>query len=260
MFGKDCALIGVIHLPPLPGAAGYGGSMSSIVSKAIAEGVIYKETGFDALIVENTHDAPYLKGHVQPETTASMTVVATALKKELPMPIGVQLLAGANAEALGVALAADLDFIRVEGFVFAHVGDEGIHEACAGELIRRRFYLQAENIKIFVDIKKKHASHSITEDISLSETAINAEYFKADGVVVTGIKTGHAPTPSDVRSVKTDVGIPVLVGSGVTAANLKEYARSADALIVGSDCKVEGHWMNEVCPQRCNALVEAARL
>ncbi len=85
------------------------------------------------------------------------------------MPIGVQLLAGANAEALGVALAADLDFIRVEGFVFAHVGDEGIHEACAGELVRRRFYLQAENIKIFADIKKKHSSHSITEDIRLAK-------------------------------------------------------------------------------------------
>lgn len=49
-----------------------------------------------------------------------------------------------------------LDFIRAEGFVFSHVADEGIINACAGDLLRYRKQIGAENIQIFADIKKKH--------------------------------------------------------------------------------------------------------
>lgn len=49
-----------------------------------------------------------------------------------------------------------LDFIRAEGFVFSHVADEGIINACAGNLLRYRKQVGAENIQIFADIKKKH--------------------------------------------------------------------------------------------------------
>jgi uncharacterized protein len=258
MFGQDCALIGVIHLPPLPGAAGYGGNLDALISSSIAEAAIYKETGFDALIVENTHDAPYLKGiDVGPETTAAMTVICQALKQESKMPLGVQILAGANLEALAVALACQLEFIRVEGFVFAHVADEGIHDACAGKLIRQRFNLKADNIKIFADIKKKHSAHAITSDISIAETAKNAEYFKADGVIVTGISTGAAADVEDVRNVQDAVSIPVLIGSGVTAGNIKNYSAHADALIIGSDVKVNGQWQNELDRGRCQRIVAA---
>ena len=40
---------------------------------------------------------------------------------------------------MSVALAASLQFIRAEGFVFSHVADEGlIAKACAGDLLRYR--------------------------------------------------------------------------------------------------------------------------
>ena len=129
------------------------------------------------MLVENMHDVPYLKGYVYPETTATMTVVARALKYECQLPLGLQLLAGANMEALGAAVAADIDFIRVEGYVYAHIGDEGLHESCAAALIRKRANLHAERIKIFADVKKKHSSHAITADISLEDTARDAEFF-----------------------------------------------------------------------------------
>lgn len=260
MFGRDCALIGVIHLPPLPGAAGYGGNLNELIAGAVAESFIYKECGFDALIVENTHDAPYVKSEeIGPETTAAMTVICQTLKSESQMPLGVQILAGANLEALAVALACQLEFIRVEGFVFSHVGDEGFHDACAGKLIRHRFNLNADNVKIFADIKKKHSAHAITSDISIAETAKNAEYFKADGVIVTGISTGAAAEVADVEAVRDAVHIPVLIGSGVTAENLKRYSLCSDALIIGSDVKVHGQWQNELDRERCKRIVAAAR-
>ena len=65
-------------------------------------------------------------------------------------------LQGANKEAVAVAQAVEADFVRVEGFVFSHVGDEGWMDSCAGDLLRYRKAIGADDILIFTDIKKKH--------------------------------------------------------------------------------------------------------
>ena len=254
---RRCALIGVVHVPALPGADGYGFDMAKILKDSLADAHIYKESGVDALIIENMHDVPYLNGGVPAETVAAMTVVAQAINVATEIPLGVQLLAAANVEALAVAIALDLAFIRVEGFVFAHIGDEGLHLANAPHLVRRRAALQAQKIKIFADIKKKHSSHAITDDISLEETAHTAEFFKADGVIVTGLRTAAAPLSSEVSSVAASVKIPTMVGSGITAENVGEFSGHADALIVGSYAKIDGHWANACDSGRLAKLVKA---
>lgn len=259
MFGKSCSLIGVVHVQALPGSDGWAGQMDHVLAEAIFDALTYKEQGVDALIVENMHDVPYLKGYVEPETIAAMTVVANAVKYECMMPTGVQILAGANLEALAVAAACDLDFIRVEGFVYAHVGDEGIHESCAPKLLRKRAASKADKVKIFADIKKKHSSHAITGDVSLVETARTAEFFKADGVIVTGDRTGDAPSAQDVEAVKAAVDIPVLVGSGATPDNIQHFMRYADAVIFGSYAKFDGDWRRRVDPERVKRLIDTAR-
>jgi len=257
MFGKKCSLIGVVHVHALPGSDGYEGSMEQIISNALSDAKTYRDNGVDAVMVENMHDVPYLTGHVYPETTAAMTVVANAIKIETKLPVGVQLLAGANIEALGVAVACSLDFVRVEGFVFAHVGDEGIHDSCAAKLLRKRSNLRAGKIKIFADIKKKHSAHAITGDVSLVETAEAAAFFKADGVIVTGAATGKEPLLTDVEALKKHAEIPVLIGSGITADNLPNYAPLADGLIVGSFAKHDGCWQNAVDGARVEKLAQA---
>lgn len=251
-------MIGVVHVQPLPGSDGWKGQMDQVLAEAIFDAHAYKEQGVDALIVENMHDVPYLRGRVEAETIAAMTIVANAVKYECMMPTGVQILAGANVEALAVALACDLDFIRVEGFVYAHVGDEGLHQSCAAELLRKRAHTRADKVKIFADIKKKHSSHAITGDISLVETAHTAEFFKADGVIVTGSRTGDAPQPGDVADVAKAVSIPVMVGSGATPDNIQDFAEHADAVIFGSYAKVDGDWRNRVDPERVKRLIDKA--
>lgn len=257
MFGKKCSLIGCVHVLALPGSAGYSGNMEQILAAAISDAHTYVKNGVDAIIVENMHDVPYLTGYVDPETVSAMTIVANAIKQEAKLPVGVQLLAGANLEALGVAVACNLDFIRVEGFVFAHVGDEGLHDSCAAKLVRRRASLKANHIKIFADIKKKHSAHAITGDVSLLETAEAAEFFKADGVIVTGSATGKEPTLSDVESLKEGAKLPVLIGSGITPENIPKYAQLVDGLIVGSYAKHDGNWKNAVDPARVEKLAQA---
>jgi len=259
MFNRKCSMIGMVHLQPLPGAAGYAGSIDRIMAGALDEAMTFKENGFDALMLENMHDVPYLKGRVEPETTAAMAVIASAIKYETQMPLGIQILAGANLEALGAAVASALDFIRVEAFVFAHVGDEGYQESCAAELIRRRWQLRAEHIKIFADIKKKHSAHAITGDVSLIETARAAEFFKADGVVVTGMHTGDPPTAEDMENVRRSVECFVLAGSGVSAENVHLYQPWCDAIVVGSSLKGGGKWNNPLETERVKRFIERTR-
>ncbi len=258
LFGVRRALIGMVHLQPLPGAPRAAQSLDEITARAVQEAQLYREAGYHALLIENMHDRPYLKGGVGPEIVAAMAVVGREVCRAVDLPLGVQVLAGANREALAVALGCGASFVRVEGFVFAHVADEGLIESCAGDLLRYRRTIGAAHIAVLADIKKKHASHALTADVSLAETARAAEFFLADGVIVTGTATGLAADPDEVSAVRHAVGLPVLVGSGITAENLSRYAQ-ADAFIVGSWVKQDGLWFNPLDRARVEALAQALR-
>ncbi|GAB6028932.1 hypothetical protein CHUAL_004727 [Chamberlinius hualienensis] len=242
---KKPTIIGMIHVRPLPGTPNYNNeSVDEIVTVACKEAEIYKNNKVDAILIENMHDLPYvLNENVGPEIVAGMTRVATEIKRTVGKQVkcGIQILAAANVHALAVAHSTGCDFIRAEGFVFSHVADEGLINSCAGQLLRYRKSIGAENIAILTDIKKKHSSHAITGDISEVETAKAAEFFLSDGVIVTGSSTGHAPQPDAVRAVQNSVTIPVVVGSGVTLENVHQYA-SCEGLIIGSYFKENRKW------------------
>lgn len=134
------------------------------------------------------HDVPYVQNDkIGVEVIASMTRLSNEIKRILSKtPCGIQVLASGNCQALAIAKATNLQFIRAEGFVFAHIADEGFTDACAGQLLRYRKQIDAENVLIFTDLKKKHSSHTITNDITLLETVHAAEFFLTDGVILTG--------------------------------------------------------------------------
>ena len=166
-------------------------------------------------------------------------------------PVGVQVLAGANREALGVAAAVGARFIRVEGFAYAHVADEGWMDACAGSLLRARS-ATAPQIAIWADVQKKHAAHAVTGDLSLEQLSEGAAFCGADALVITGSTTGD-PTSTDHVRAAAQTGLPVVVGSGITAQNVQQYAHAA-AVIVGSALKTDGHWRGTVALQRVREL------
>jgi len=170
-FGAPRALVGMLHLGALPGTPSASHSVEMLIQQTLTEARIYKDAGFTALAIENMHDRPYLKGAVGPEITAAMTAVAREVKRDTGLVLGIQVLAAANREALAVAHASGADFVRVEGFAYAHVADEGVIESCAGDLLRYRRTIGAERVLVFADIKKKHSAHAITADVSIVETA-----------------------------------------------------------------------------------------
>jgi membrane complex biogenesis BtpA family protein len=248
----------MVHVGALPGTPRYENNLEQVIEKAVMEGQALQKAGFGAIILENMHDVPYLRMHVGPEITAAMAVVSAEVRKAVSIPMGIQILAGANVAALSVAQAVGAEFIRVEGFVFSHIADEGLIEACAGPLLRLRRELGAENIKIFADIKKKHSSHAITSDVSISETAHAAEFFGADGIIITGTATGAAASSQELREVKQSVQIPVWIGSGITPDNISQY-KQAEGWIVGSSIKKGGIWNNPLDPARLNQMVKAVQ-
>lgn len=255
LFSDSPAVIGMIHVGALPGTPSHTENITALCDAACRDAEIYARCGIDAVLVENMHDTPYTKT-AGPEITAAMAVVTEKIRSVFGGPVGIQILAGANKEALAAALASGCRFIRVEGFVFGHLADEGWIDACAGELLRYRRHIGAEHINIFADIKKKHSSHAASADVSLEETAHAAEFFNADGVIVTGIATGYETLPDDVARVRKAVSLPVLVGSGVTADNIHQYRDTAHAVIVGSYIKKDGKWYNSVDETRVKKLLQ----
>jgi membrane complex biogenesis BtpA family protein len=250
MFSSPKPVVAMIHTGALPGTPAHQTPLNVILAHAVSEAKMYRDAGVHGLMIENMHDTPYQRGGVGPEIVAAMTLMGAAVKDASGLPCGIQILAAANKEAIAVAHAAGLDFIRAEGFAFAHVADEGIIQSCAAELLRYRKAIGAERVQVWADVKKKHSSHAITTDVGIGETAHAVEFMRGDAVIVTGAVTGDAPKASDVTEVKQKTRLPVYLGSGVTATNLPEFFPVADGFIVGSEFKKEGHWSNAVDPHR----------
>lgn len=259
IFSSLKPIIGMIHVGALPGTPANMQSVAEIVAQAVREAVVYLDGGVDGIAIENMHDVPYLRGSVGPEIVAAMALVGQAVKSESRLPVGIQILAGANLEAMAVAHAANLDFIRAESFVFAHVADEGIIESSAAKLLRYRKMIGAERIQVWSDVKKKHSSHAITADISLGVMAETVEFMRGEAVIITGGATGNPPKLADVEEAKAHSHLPVILGSGIDGANIAEFWPKADGFIIGSYFKREGNWKNEVDARRVGNFMGVVR-
>lgn len=252
------SIIGMVHVPALPGTPRASSSVNELADVAAAEALTLQRAGFDAIMIENMHDVPYLLREVGPEIVAAMTAVAISVREAVKCPVGVQVLAGANQAALAVAQSAGLQFIRAEGFVFSHVADEGLMAAAdAGPLLRYRRQIGAVHVSILADIKKKHAAHALTADVDLVDTAQAAQFFGADGLIVTGTATGVATHPAEVTAVSNATNVPVMVGSGATPENLPGLWPAAAGIIVGSYLKRDGLWSNPLDAKRVEAMMTA---
>lgn len=259
LFKSAKPVIGMIHVQALPGTPAHRLPLDQIIAAAAGEARTYRAAGLDGVALENMHDVPYLRGAVGPEIVSALSLIARAVKEEFRGVVGLQILAAANREAVAVAHVASLDWVRVEGFAFAHVADEGIIDSCAAELLRYRKQIGAERVQVWADIKKKHSSHAITADISLGETAHAAEFMRADAVIVTGPVTGRPPQPADIQEAKTHTALPVILGSGMDAKNIAQFLLAADGFIIGSAFKRGGHWDQPLDPARIRSFMKQVR-
>ena len=194
IFGRSKPVIGVVHLPPLPGAPRHeGAAVEAIHEQALADALAYLSGGCDGLIIENHGDVPFSKpDDIGPETPAHMAVIADRIRRRFGAPIGINVLANAALPALATASAAGASFVRVNQWANAYVANEGFIEGEAARAMRYRARLGARSVRIFADAHVKHGAHAIVGDRPVEEQVRDLVFFDADVVIATGQRTGHA--------------------------------------------------------------------
>ena len=251
-------LLGVVHLPALPGSPGYGGSMASVLATAARDAEALLAGGMDGYIVENFGDAPFFGDSVPAETIAAMARVLGQLPRGDAL-VGTNVLRNDARAALGLAAAFELDFIRVNVHVGAAVTDQGMLTGRAAETLRVRQALGA-TVAILADVDVKHAA-PLGPPRPLGELAEEtAHRGMADGLIVSGSGTGAPTAPADLRAVRAACPqTPIFVGSGLTVDTASEALAIADGAIVGTALKQGGDVRAPVDIARVRALVAAAR-
>jgi uncharacterized protein len=257
LFGVQKAVIGVIHARALPGSPGYRGErVDELFAFALAEARRYAAGGVHGLILENHGDIPFAKpDDLGPETTAVMTAMAREVRRLVPLPLGINVLANGALPALAVAHASGASFVRVNQWANAYVANEGIIEGPAARATRYRAWIGAHDVKVFADVHVKHGSHAIVADRSVPELARDAEFFDADAVIATGQRTGDAAALDELRAIADGTRLPIVVGSGVNEGNVGAMFEVADAVIVASSLKEEGVWWTPVSERKVGSFM-----
>lgn len=260
IFGRRKVIIGMVHLPPLPGSPAHAGAgMAEITAHARAEAGMLRAAGMDGLIVENHGDIPFLRpADLGPETAACMAVVAAAVRAETGLPIGINVLANGGRMAIAVAKAAGAAFVRINQFANAYVANEGLLDGEAGLVARDRRRLAADDVRIFADVHVKHGAHAITGDRPIGELARDVEFFGADVAIATGQRTGDAAADDEIAAIAAGCRLPVITGSGATADNIARILRVCQGAIVASWLKRDGVWWTPIDPERLRAFMQAA--
>jgi membrane complex biogenesis BtpA family protein len=256
LFQTPRPLIGMLHLPPLPGSPNYAGKMQPIIDAALQDAQVLLEAGFAGLIIENLGDAPYYPDHTPAETVAAMSVVAAHVRQQTKLPVGVNVLRNDAQSAMAIAAAADLQFIRVNVLIGTSVTDQGLISGQAHLLARKRQQLHAENVLIFADLRVKHAAPLVERELA-QEIDDLFERALADAIIVSGTGSGKPVDANFLREVKNIAGErPVLIGSGLNLENAKALLAVADGAIVGSSIKIDGKIHNRVDLEHAKQLIK----
>lgn len=251
------AIIGMIHLLPMPGTPRYGGSVQAIIDHAIADAEALCNGGVDAIMVENYGDVPFRKSGLEAHTIALMALIAGEVKQGTALPLGINALRNDPLAALGIAAACGGAMIRVNVHTAAMVTDQGIIEGDARSTIDYRTTLGVD-VKILADVSVKHALPLVP--FPIEELAADAtERGLADGLIVTGSRTGAGVAIEELRRTRAATHTPVFAGSGVTDATVCDILAECDGAIVGSWLKRDGNVAAPVDTERVKRLMEMAR-
>ena len=254
---NDIKLIGMVHLPPLPGSARSTLSMAEITERAVSEARQLCDAGFDALIVENFGDAPFHATTAPSATVAALAIIANAIRCSIDKPLGINLLRNDACGALALAAVTGAAFVRVNVLSGVYATDQGLIEGDAATVLAERSRL-CPQVQIAADVHVKHARplHQLDIAVCAEETAYRAG---ANVLIVSGSATGKSADIKEIEAVKHAVADrPVWVGSGVTAENVGAMLKAADGVIVGTALKHDAKTTNPIDSKRLAAFINAA--
>ena len=263
------AIIGMVHLQPLPGSPRFSGDLDGVEQFAINDARTLIAGGCDAIMIENFGDAPFHGSEVAPVTIAVMSRIISKIVDEVArpeaIPVGVNVLRNDAAAALSIATASGANFIRVNIHVGGMMTDQGLIEGKAAETLRLREQLghgpdSTHPIAIFADVGVKHATPMDSEWVLEQEAQDCWNRGLADALIVSGSGTGQPTSPEDLARVRLATPhATLLVGSGATSDNLPEYLRHADGAIVGTSLKQGGDVSGKVALSIVSEVVKSIK-
>jgi membrane complex biogenesis BtpA family protein len=249
-------VVGMVHLLPLPGSAAHRDEgVAAIVERAVSEARTLADGGVDAILVQNTGDAPFTHAG-GPATIACMTAAAIAIARDVRCPLGVNILANGGAEALAVAHAVGACFVRIKVYCGAVVSVGGIVEGNAAETLAFRRAIGADHVAIAADVYDRTSAPLGDMPIALLADLAH-RHGQADALVVTGDSVEDSL--SRIREVKTAVpSAIVFAGGGTTAENVGAFLAAGDGVIVGSSVKDTGGFVGRIDRARLEIYMRAA--
>jgi uncharacterized protein len=257
LSGKPKTIIGMVHLPALPGTPNYDteGGMRHIRDWVSRDLEALQQGGIHALMFCNENDRPY-RLDADMATVAAMADVVASFRPELSVPFGVNVLWDPKA-TLAVAAATGARFCR-EIFTGAFAGDFGLWVRSAGDAFRYRREVGAESVRLIFNINAEFAAQIAPRPVD--EVAKSVVFSSSpDAICVSGPITSQPAEASSLASVAAAVagsGVPVLVNTGCKVSNAAELLQYADGAIVGSSLKVDGVTWNPVERTRVKELMD----
>ena len=259
LFAREKALVGMIHLLPLPGSPRYASSLEAVIERAVADAKALADGGMDGCLVENSGDVPFAAGPVGPETVAAMTAAIAEIRRTVKIPCGVNVLKNDPRAALAIAHATGASFVRITVHAGVVVTGQGIIQGDASGTLRYRRAIGAERVALWVDFLTKHGAPLTPVDpVQEAKDLVHREL--ADALVVSGKGTGEAADLELLKTVRKAVpDTPLFVGSGATPETIRTLFEIADGAIIGTAIKRDGKLANPIEPARVERLVRAAR-
>lgn len=257
LFGSTKPVIAMLHFPGLPGRPWHDrtGGRQHLVDVVGRDLASLQDAGVDGVLFCNEADIPYqLK--VGPEIPAAMAAVIGALRSDVKVPFGVNILWDAIA-SLALARATGADFIR-EVLTGVYESDLGTIEPRIGEIAGYRTAIGADEVLLFDNVQPEFASALGSR--SVADRAAGAAFLGMDAILISGPAAGVEFEMGHLREAKAAAGaVPVIANTGVRAERIAEVFGVADAAIVGTSLKVDGVTWNAVDPDRAHRLMDAAR-
>ena len=222
-------IVGMVHLPSLPGAANATRqALAEVIELACEDARRLELGGIDAILLQNANDHPPRKV-VPAATIAAYAVVAAAVRHTTVLPLGICVLKSDPTASFAIAMAASADFIRLKGYVGAEVGAEGIVEGCAAEAVRLR-HESGMPIEIWADAVQP-TSRPLGNVTPVDLIGWCVEFGEADRVIVTG--SSLEDSLAILNEGRRRVSVPLVLGGGVAPATASRGLAASDGVIVG---------------------------
>jgi predicted TIM-barrel enzyme len=227
LFTARPLVVAALHLPDL--AIGPRRSPAWIEDYVLANARVFAEAGVPALKLQDQTRAP---GEASVATVALMASLGRLLRREFPeLRLGIIVQAHDAQAPIAIAHAVGACFVRLKVYVAAALGAEGPKHGLGVVARNYRAALPAPGVAILADVFDRTSVP--LANIPPERAALWAEALGADGLVLTG--ADFADSLARIRSARTaGVKAPILLGGGVTDANVAEALSVAQGVVVSS--------------------------